>query len=117
MALHYRSGAISKEDLKVVCKNMDVFVTDSDLDEIIARYNHKMLVIIFMALVLAERYSYTSAFSRRCDLKGDGLIDYHEFALNLSRLHPPTMALLPGISSPWTTTVTRMDFKHPADQQ
>lgn len=32
-----RSGAISKDDLKAVCNDMKVDISDADLDEIIAR--------------------------------------------------------------------------------
>lgn len=78
------SGAISKDDLKTVCKEMEVPLSESEMNEIISR----------------------------CDLKGDGLIDYHEFSLNLSRLKPPGVA-------PWNQeeSITRRDFKHPKDQQ
>ena len=48
--------------------------------------------------------------THRCDKNGDGQIDYHEFALHLSRQQPPP-------SSDQLTTTTRMDYRPPRDQK
>ena len=47
----------------------------------------------------------------RCDRNQDGVIDYHEFSMYLSRKG------LPYSDSTTFSTVFREDYKHPLNQQ
>lgn len=76
------SGTISRSEMVSVCQAMGVSVSEKELEELITR----------------------------CDKNGDGQIDYHEFALHLSRQQAPS-------SSEQATTTTRSDFRRPQDQQ
>ena len=102
MMYYHRSGAISKEEIKRVCKEMGVGVEEAELDSIIARYSYSR-----------DKKSETLSclYNCSCDKNGSGQIDYHDFALSLSRQHPP------GSDQPTITTTTRKDYKHPEAQR
>ena len=51
----------------------------------------------------------------RCDKNGDGQIDYHEFALHLSRKQHPSASLSKSPHN--VSSTTRQDFRDPATQR
>jgi len=97
-----RSGAISKEKLKEVCRKMGVKGSEEEIDNIIAR------------CVNYSRYCEIDCsccdLNSSCDVKGDGRIDYHEFAVNLTQVCPPTTRKA-------ATSITAQDFMHPNQQR
>ncbi|KAL5463772.1 hypothetical protein EMCRGX_G032706 [Ephydatia muelleri] len=78
------SGSISKDELLSVCSAINIDVDDKEIQDLIMK----------------------------CDKRGNGQIDYHEFALHLMRHNnsKPSTEEMPS-------TTTRRDFKHPQDQR
>jgi Ca2+-binding EF-hand superfamily protein len=82
-------GSISADNVRAVCKDMQVEITDRELEKLMAK----------------------------CDKNGDGLIDYHEFALDLSRKQHPSASLSSRSPHPSITSTTRQDFRDPTTQR
>lgn len=53
----------------------------------------------------------------RCDKNGDGQIDYHEFALHLSRQQQPPGSQARPRHTPSFTSTTRLGFRDPTTQK
>ncbi|CAI8041472.1 Putative calmodulin-like protein 2 [Geodia barretti] len=83
------SGSISAEDVLAVCREMKVEITESQLESLL----------------------------KRCDRNGDGQIDYHEFALHLSRHQEPSGSVARPRHTPSHTSTTRLHFRDPATQK
>ena len=99
---------------------MGVDVEPKELEKLIDRF--AMTSIKKNYIVRCYNHAFTtSCFFSRCDTTGKGEIDYHDFALHLSRHQPATPPTTDSTDSdaaqPFLLSTTGRDFKHPAEQR